>query len=109
MKKIIIVVSGLFFLYLSLLVFKTFTVNKVCGWNRYTKNAEGVDIAMKGWPCLCLGLEQVSIESSNPALVDGNIETYYCTGLNLSCSEFALKNFYGGKTQKPISCEKAKK
>ena len=93
MKKMVIAVFGLFVFLLFFLVFKTFTVSKVCGW-------KGVG---KDWPCLCLGLKQTSIESNKLLSADGNIETYYCTGLNLTCSEFALENFYSDNLQKPIS------
>jgi hypothetical protein len=87
MKKIIV---GLFIITLLPVLFlslKTFTSNEVCGWRGLGKD----------WPCICLGIKS---EHSTEAT-----KVYRCTGLNLSCSELLLDNFYGEGVQKPSSCE----
>jgi hypothetical protein len=94
-KKMVIIVLGLFLLVLALLGFKTFTKEKICGW-------EGMG---KDWPCLCLGKRTEGCSSTVDWLTgECKKGLYYCTGFNLSCSEFALKYFYRGTQEKPNSC-----
>jgi hypothetical protein len=94
MKSIIILV--VIFLLLGFLFFifdKTYTQGAICGWDKETEE--------ENWPCLCLGERSTSSDDSA-----GILNTYYCTGLNLSCSQFMLENYHcSGSKACPVSCQ----
>lgn len=79
-------------------VYNTFTINKRCGW----KQPLG-----KSWNCSCIGFKHTSLETKLVSYTNEprnmEFETYYCTGINLSCSKF-LFNLPSGSLQHPTSC-----
>lgn len=93
MKKVIAPFLAFTIILLSILIYKTYTFDKICGWN-------GEDV--KNWPCVCLGIKGVPVNDHV-----GRWTVFHCTGLNLSCSEFALKYLHGNNKQKPSDCGKA--
>jgi hypothetical protein len=87
--EVVIALVLIFFFY------NTLTLDKRCGWK---------DSLGKDWPCSCLGIVKTTIDGNLTDPLNVVKETYYCTGLNLSCSKFTLNLFYNNNLQKPISC-----
>jgi hypothetical protein len=96
-KKSVIIIIIALGLICAVLVFlaASYTNNEVCGWEGFGKD----------WPCLCIGKKSLGLTDA-----DETITTYYCTGVNLSCSDLILKLYktiYPNR-QSPVSCQTKK-
>lgn len=96
MKFLPTIFLGIGLTFILFFFYKTFTINQRCGWKDLPVGKE--------WPCRCLGYKSTSRSSymNNNGYIKSDI--YYCTGLNLSCSEFILSLQNGNYLQHPNSC-----